>query len=105
MWGVILVGCLAALVAGTVWPALAIVFGEVLNVFSRPSSEVLAGTHPWGATYLALGVVAAIAVLVKVRFCSLVLLLFLANPMNHSCTTFESWRSFTISECHIYNLR
>ena len=66
MWGVILVGCLAALVAGTVWPALAIVFGEVLNVFSGPSSDVLAGTHPWGATYLALGVVAAIAVLVKV---------------------------------------
>jgi hypothetical protein len=69
MWGVILIGCLAALVAGTVWPALAIVFGEVLNVFSGPSSEVLAGTHPWGATFLALGVAAAIAVLIKVSFC------------------------------------
>ena len=68
MWGVILIGCLAALVAGTVWPALAIVFGEVLNVFSGPSSDVLNGTHPWGATFLAVGIAAAIAVLVKVRF-------------------------------------
>ena len=67
MWGVILVGCLAALVAGTVWPALAIVFGEVLHVFSGPSSDVLSGTHPWGATFLAIGIVAAIAVLVKVQ--------------------------------------
>ena len=69
MWGVILVGCLAALVAGTVWPVLAIVFGEVLHVFSGPSSDVLAGTHPWGATFLAVGIAAAIAVLVKVKMC------------------------------------
>ena len=65
-WYVILIGILAALVAGTVWPAMAIVFGEVLNVFSRPSNEVLAGTHPWGGTFIALGIVAAIAVLIKV---------------------------------------
>ena len=70
MWGVILVGCLAALVAGTVWPAMAIVFGEVLDVFSLPNNEVLANTHRWGGTFLAVGVAAAIAVLIKVRFLS-----------------------------------
>lgn len=63
-----IIGGLAAVVAGTVWPAMAIVFGEVLDVFSRPSNEVLDGTHPWGATFVALGTVAAIAVLIKVSF-------------------------------------
>ena len=71
MWWVILLGSVASLIAGTVWPAMAIVFGEVLEVFSRPANEVLAGTHPWGATFVALGVATAIAILIKVSLNSL----------------------------------
>ena len=65
-WWVIIIGGLAAIIAGMVWPAMAIIFGEVLEVFSRQSGEVLAGTHPWGATYIALGIVAAVSVFTKV---------------------------------------
>ena len=68
MWCPIAVGTVAALVAGMVWPAMAIVFGEVLNVFSLPSNEVLDNTHRWGATYIALGIVASVSVLIKVSF-------------------------------------
>ncbi len=67
-WWLITLGAIAAVINGTIFPAFAIIFGEVLEVFSRPANEVLAGTHLWAGVFLVLGAVAAIAILLKVSW-------------------------------------
>ena len=62
----IVIGSLASLINGCIFPAFAIIFGEVIEVFSRPADEVLAGTHLWAGLFFALGVVSAVALLSKV---------------------------------------
>ena len=66
---VIILGCLASLVNGCIFPAFAIIFGELIDVFSRPTDEVLAGTHLWAGLFFILGVVSAVALLLKVGGC------------------------------------
>ena len=66
-WWLLLLGLLGALVLGSVYPFFSIVFGEVISVFSLPADQILEETHPWGATFLALGIAAALGILVKVH--------------------------------------
>ena len=61
------VGCLAALLNGALFPTFAIIFGEVLNVFARPPNEILDGIHPFAAGFLAIGIASALATFLKVR--------------------------------------
>ena len=64
-WLVVL-GSVGAIAVGSVFSIFAIVFGEVLEVFSRPVDEILDGVHLWAGMFLVLGTVAAIGLLVKV---------------------------------------
>ena len=64
MWVVVFLGVLSSILNGLVYPAFTIVFGEVLAVFSEP--DILANIHPWGATFLVLGIVLAVAAFSKV---------------------------------------
>jgi ABC-type sulfate/molybdate transport systems ATPase subunit len=64
---VILMGCLAAMFNGAVFPAFSIIFGEVIEVFSRPVDQILSGVHPWAAAFLAIGIFSATATFIKVN--------------------------------------
>ena len=65
-WWLIGLGLVGALILGSVFPAFAVFFGEVLEVFTRPADEILDGLHPWAALFLVLGTVSGIAVFLKV---------------------------------------
>ena len=66
IWLVVFIGIMSSILNGLVFPSFAVVFGEVLGVFSLPASQVLDEIHPWGATFLALGIVLAVSTFVKV---------------------------------------
>ena len=66
IWLVVFIGIMSSILNGLVFPSFAIVFGEVLRVFSLPADQVLNEIHPWGAAFLALGIVLAISTFVKV---------------------------------------
>ena len=65
-WWLIIVGVLAAMVNGSVFPVYSILFGEVLRVFQMQPNEVLEEITPWAALFLALAVGSAIAIFFKV---------------------------------------
>ena len=65
-WWLICLGLVGSLILGSVFPAFAVFFGEVLEVFTRPADEILDGLHPWAALFLVLGTVSGIAVFLKV---------------------------------------
>ena len=66
-WWLLGLGFVGAFIVGCVFPTFAIVFGEVLRVFSLPASQVLSEIHPWGATFLGLGVAAAVGLFMQVE--------------------------------------
>ena len=70
-WWLILIGALGAFINGCSFPFFSIVFGEVLRVFALPADEVLGETHPWGAAFLGLGVVAAVGIFLQVQISGL----------------------------------
>ncbi len=76
----VLLGCVAAMINGAVFPAFAIIFGEALKVFARPPDEILSGIHPWAAAFLGIGILSAIATFVKVGFSISPLLSLLLFP-------------------------
>ena len=65
-WWLIIIGVLAAIVNGSVFPVYSILFGEVLRVFQMPPDEVLEGITPWASLFLALATGSAIAIFFKV---------------------------------------
>ena len=65
-WWMILLGVLGSMVDGAVYPVFAIIFGEALEVFSLPASQVVPNIHKWAGLFLVLGVVSGISVFVKV---------------------------------------
>ena len=66
-WWMILLGVLGSMVDGAVYPVFAIIFGEALEVFSLPASQVVPSIHKWAGLFLVLGVVSGTSVFVKVR--------------------------------------
>ena len=62
-------GVLGAVVNGATFPAFAVIFGEVLEVFSQPAGKVLEATHLWAGLFLVLGTAAAIGLFIKVCSC------------------------------------
>ena len=66
-WWVIIIGMLGAAVNGGIWPMFGLLFGEILEVFSRPADEVLDGIHLWGAMFIVLGIVSGLGIFLKVR--------------------------------------
>ena len=67
-WWLILLGLLGSLILGCIYPAFAIFFGEVFEVFTRPADEILDGLHLWAGLFIVLGVVSGAGVFFKVCF-------------------------------------
>ena len=67
-WWLIVLGVFGSMINGSIFPLFAIIFGEVLAVFSRPTgAEILDGIGLWAGLYLILGFVSGIAIFFKVR--------------------------------------
>eukprot|EP00731_Ephydatia_muelleri_P029636 Em0021g159a len=64
-WWLLLLGVLGSVVDGAVYPVFAIIFGEALEVFSLPASQVVPNIHKWAELFLVLGVVSGISVFIK----------------------------------------
>ena len=52
---------------GCIWPAFALLFGEILEVFARPPEEILDEVHLWAGLFIVLGVVSGTAIFCKVQ--------------------------------------
>lgn len=66
-WWLIVIGVLAAMINGSVFPVYSILFGEVLRVFQMPPDQVLDEIDVWAILFLALAVASGIAIFFKVR--------------------------------------
>lgn len=69
-WAIIVFGVIASFINGLIFPAFAVVFGEVLSVFAGMPDQILSDIHPWGAAFLGLGIVLGISSFFKVGLCS-----------------------------------
>ena len=84
-WWLIGLGLIGSLFLGAMNPLFAVFFGEIIEVFARPASEVLDGLHLWAGLFLALGFAAAAGTFLKVRdillcsYCSFIFSLFLQS--------------------------
>ena len=65
-WWLIIIGVLAAMINGSVFPVYSILFGEVLRVFQMPHDQVLDEIDVWAILFLALALASGIAVFFKV---------------------------------------
>ena len=63
----LLLGCLAAVLGGAIFPASAVIVGRALGAFAHPKEEVLGRVRPWAAGLLLVAIFSAVATLVKVR--------------------------------------
>ena len=68
-WWLMMLGVLGSMVDGAVYPVFAIIFGEALEVFSLPASQVIAHIHKWAGLFLVLGAVSGTSVFIKVGRC------------------------------------
>lgn len=66
-WWIIALGLLGSIVLGVVYPVFAIIFGQILDIFARPPSEILSGLHPWAGLFLVMGAVVSTGAFLKVR--------------------------------------
>ena len=69
-WYIIIIGMLGAAVNGCIWPAFALLFGEILDVFALPPDEILGEIHLWAGLFIVLGVVSGTGLFFKVRVCN-----------------------------------
>lgn len=54
-WWIIVTGIIAASIAGAYWPVFGLLYGEVLEAYSRPSEEVLESIYPFTIAMIATG--------------------------------------------------
>jgi len=54
-------------VQGTIYPVFAVLFGQVLRVFTLPFNQVLQGIHVWAGMFLVIGLLSGAATFVKVH--------------------------------------
>ncbi|KAJ3189969.1 Multidrug resistance protein 1 [Gaertneriomyces sp. JEL0708] len=71
-WWIIIVGLFAAAVNGTVMPLFAVLFSEILAVFSNEPNVVEEKANPWALGFLLLAIGAAISNLVQIGGLSIV---------------------------------
>ena len=65
-WWIIVLGVLGAGVSGSIFPIFALLFGEILAVFSLRSDEILSGIHMWAGLFIVLGAVSGAGIFLKV---------------------------------------
>lgn len=68
-WWLIILGVIGAALNGSIFPLFALVFGEILRVFSLQGDELLAGIGMWAGMFVVLGIVSGVGVFLKVRWC------------------------------------
>ena len=66
-WWIIVLGVLGSFVLGSIFPLFAVIFGQLLTVFSSPADEILGELHLYASLFLVLGVVSGIAMFIKVH--------------------------------------
>lgn len=62
----VILGMFGASANGALNTAFAILFGEVMRVFSQPSNKVLSAVHLWGALFIVIGMASGLSVFLKV---------------------------------------
>ncbi|XP_011409250.2 PREDICTED: bile salt export pump-like [Amphimedon queenslandica] len=67
-WWLIGLGLIGSLFLGAMNPLFAVFFGEIIEVFARPASEVLDGLHLWAGLFLVIGITAGAGTFLK-SFC------------------------------------
>jgi ABC-type multidrug transport system fused ATPase/permease subunit len=65
-WWLIILGILAALLQGSIFPLFAIFFGNILSAFYQPRDQVLSAVTLPALLFLILAIVAAVIVFVKI---------------------------------------
>ena len=65
-WWIITFGLIAAGISGALFPAFAIFFGEILEVFVQPPGRVLDSIHLWAGLFVLLAVVSGLCNFLKV---------------------------------------
>lgn len=91
-WWLIVLGVLGSAINGSIFPLFAIIFGEILAVFSRPTgAEILDGIGVWAGLYVVLGFVSGVAIFFKVQMLVLMLVIvsiwffFSSDVFFHHC--------------------
>ncbi|XP_003391671.2 PREDICTED: phosphatidylcholine translocator ABCB4-like, partial [Amphimedon queenslandica] len=64
-WWLIALGLLGSVILGFIYPVFALIFGEILDIFARPPSEILSGLHPWAGLFLGIGVVVGLGAFIR----------------------------------------
>ncbi len=65
-WWIIALGLIAAAISGTLFPAFAVFFGEVLAVLALPPGQVLDGVHLWAGLFIILAIASGVFNFLKV---------------------------------------
>jgi len=65
-WWIIILGLIGAAFAGSLWPILGILFGEIIRTFSLPPDQVLNEVNLWAGLYMVIGLVAGTGIFMQV---------------------------------------
>lgn len=82
-WWIIILGVIGAAVNGCIFPVFAIIFGEIIFVFSLDRNEILSEIGPWAGLFVVLGAVSGCGIFLKVVHLNLFVhvLLWFADQM------------------------
>lgn len=97
-WWIIILGVIGAAVNGCIFPVFAIIFGEIIFVFSLDRNEILSEIGPWAGLFVVLGAVSGCGIFLKVVHLFVHVLLWFADQMLAWCflSTFQAF-CFTVS--------
>ena len=75
-WWIILIGCIAAVINGSVLPVFSIIFANALGVFAVPPQQLVSSVTPWAAVLLGVGILSGIS-----NFCRVSILINILTSM------------------------
>jgi len=73
-WWIIILGLIGAAFAGSLWPILGILFGEIIRTFSLPPDQVLNEVNLWAGLYMVIGLVAGTGVFMQVSVIHIIII-------------------------------
>ena len=85
-WWIIILGLIGAAFAGSLWPILGILFGEIIRTFSLPPDQVLNEVNLWAGLYMVIGLVAGTGVFMQVSVIHTIIISTLIPP--GTCNSF-----------------
>ncbi len=66
-WWMIVIGAIASMFSGAIFPLFGLVFGEILGVFSLPNDEIVSGVSLYAGLFWVLGFIAGFGFFLKVN--------------------------------------